>query len=54
MNYLVAVLPERSQAEAAYSALEKEGLSKEQVAILGVPFPFNQRNAVSVIVALKK
>jgi hypothetical protein len=25
MNYLVAVLPDRSQAEAAYSALEKEG-----------------------------
>lgn len=35
MNYLVAVLPDRTQAEAAYSALEKEGLSKSQINILG-------------------
>jgi hypothetical protein len=35
MNYLVAVLPSKSQAEAAYSALENEGLSDEQVDILG-------------------
>lgn len=35
MNYLVAVLPDRIQAEAAYSALEKEGLPNEQIAILG-------------------
>lgn len=35
MYYLVAVLPDRIQAEAAYSALEKEGLPMEQVAILG-------------------
>jgi hypothetical protein len=35
MNYLVAVLPDRIQAEAAYSALEKEGLPTEQIAILG-------------------
>jgi hypothetical protein len=35
MNYLVAVLPDRIQAEAAYVALEKEGLPTPQVAILG-------------------
>lgn len=35
MNYLVAVLPDRIQAEAAYSALEKENLSIAQVTILG-------------------
>lgn len=35
MNYLVAVLPDRIQAEAAYSALEKEGLPMNQVSILG-------------------
>ncbi len=35
MNYLVAVLSDRIQAEAAYSALEKEGLPMENVAILG-------------------
>lgn len=35
MNYLVAVLPDRIQAEAAYVALEKEGLPMSQVAILG-------------------
>jgi len=35
MNYLVAVLPDRIQAEAAYSALEKEGLPMKQVSILG-------------------
>ncbi|MBW4495181.1 MAG: hypothetical protein KME26_19255 [Oscillatoria princeps RMCB-10] len=35
MNYLVAVLPDRIQAEAAYVALEKEGLPTGQVAILG-------------------
>ncbi|WP_250125801.1 hypothetical protein [Chroococcidiopsis sp. CCMEE 29] len=35
MNYLVAVLPDRMQAEAAYSALEKEGLPTNQVDILG-------------------
>ncbi|MBD1864736.1 MULTISPECIES: hypothetical protein [Trichocoleus] len=35
MNYLVAVLSDRIQAEAAYSALEKEGLKPNQVAILG-------------------
>ncbi len=27
MNYLVAVLPDRIQAEAAYLALEKEGIN---------------------------
>jgi hypothetical protein len=35
MNYLIAVLPDRIQAEAAYSALEKEGLPMQQVSILG-------------------
>ncbi len=35
MNYLVAVLADRVQAEAAYSALEKEGLPSDKVAILG-------------------
>lgn len=35
MNYLVAVLPDRIQAEAAYTALEKEGLPTEQIDILG-------------------
>ena len=35
MNYLVAVLPDRSQAEAAYSALEKEGLPNDGINILG-------------------
>ncbi len=35
MNYLVAVLSIRMQAEAAYSALEKEGLPGSQVDILG-------------------
>lgn len=35
MSYLVAVLSNRIQAEAAYSALEKEGLTNNQVDILG-------------------
>ncbi|MEH1967747.1 MULTISPECIES: hypothetical protein [unclassified Nostoc] len=35
MNYLVAVLPDRTKAEAAYSALEKAGLQISQVNILG-------------------
>jgi hypothetical protein len=35
MNYLVAVLPDRTQAEQAYSALEKEGLPTKQIDILG-------------------
>ncbi len=35
MNYLVAVLPDRSQAEAAYSALAQEGLPNEGIDILG-------------------
>lgn len=35
MNYLVAVLSNQTQAEAAYSALEKEGLSRNQMDILG-------------------
>jgi hypothetical protein len=35
MGYLVAVLPDRIQAEAAYTALESEGLPKQQVDILG-------------------
>lgn len=35
MNYLVAVLPDRIQAEAAYLALEKEGVPINKVSILG-------------------
>ena len=35
MRCIVAVLPDRIQAEAAYTALEKEGLPIEQVSILG-------------------
>jgi hypothetical protein len=35
MNYLVAVLSNQTQAEAAYSALEKEGLPSNQMDILG-------------------
>lgn len=35
MNYLVAVLNDRIQAEAAYSALEKDGLPMNSVSILG-------------------
>lgn len=35
MNYLVAVLQDRIQVEAAYSALEKAGLPTSQVNILG-------------------
>lgn len=35
MNYLVAVLSDRIQAEAAYVALEKEGIPTDKVSILG-------------------
>ena len=35
MNYLVAVLPDRIQAESAYSALEKDNLPMSRVDILG-------------------
>lgn len=35
MNYLIAVLSDRRQAEAAYSALETEGLPNSQIDILG-------------------
>ncbi len=35
MNYLIAVLSDRLQAEAAYSALEKEGFPLSQVTLLG-------------------
>lgn len=35
MNYLVAVLPDRIQAEAAYTALEKADIPTKQVTILG-------------------
>ncbi|NEP17142.1 MAG: hypothetical protein F6J97_09570 [Leptolyngbya sp. SIO4C1] len=34
-NYLVAVLSDRMQVEAAYSALENEALPMEQISILG-------------------
>jgi hypothetical protein len=35
MNYVIATLPDRTKAESAYSALEKEGLPMDAVAILG-------------------
>lgn len=35
MNYVIAVLTDRIQAESAYSALEKEGFRPDQVSILG-------------------
>ncbi|MBI4781595.1 MAG: hypothetical protein HY785_09725 [Oscillatoriophycideae cyanobacterium NC_groundwater_1537_Pr4_S-0.65um_50_18] len=35
MNYVIAVLADRIQAEAAYSALEKAGLPLAQISILG-------------------
>ncbi|NDJ21662.1 hypothetical protein GS682_08425 [Nostoc sp. B(2019)] len=35
MNYLVAVLPDKRQTEAAYSALEEAGVQMSQVNILG-------------------
>jgi hypothetical protein len=35
MNYLIAILDDRTQAEAAYAALEKAGLPLAQIAILG-------------------
>lgn len=35
MNYLVAVLPDRIQAEAAYTALEKDGVPLDKITILG-------------------
>lgn len=35
MNYLVAVLSDRIQAEEAYSALESQGLPMSKIAILG-------------------
>ncbi len=38
MNYLIAVLSDRMQAEAAYSALEQEALPMDQISILGKGF----------------
>ncbi len=35
MHYLIAVLPDRIQAEAAYTALEKDNVPLAQVSILG-------------------
>jgi len=35
MNYLIAVLANKKQAEEAYSALRQNGISTEKVAILG-------------------
>ncbi len=35
MNYLVAVLPDRMQVEEAYTALEKEGIPRSDLTILG-------------------
>ena len=34
-NYLIAILPDRIKAEAAYTALEKAGIPQSQMAILG-------------------
>jgi hypothetical protein len=38
MSFLIAVLSDRDQAEAAYAALEKGGVPIEQVAVLGEGF----------------
>lgn len=35
MNYLIAVLPDRFQAEEAYTALEKAGIPLSKIAIAG-------------------
>ena len=35
MNYVIAILKDRIQAEEAYSMLEREGLPMEQISILG-------------------
>jgi hypothetical protein len=35
MNYVIAILADRIQAEAAYSALEAEGLPQEKITIVG-------------------
>lgn len=35
MNYLIAVLPDRLKAEAAYTALEKANIPQSQISILG-------------------
>ena len=35
MNYLIAVLADRIQAEQAYNALEQEGIPQQQLSIIG-------------------
>ena len=35
MSYLIAVLPDRMAAEAAYSALEQAGFPQERLHLLG-------------------
>ena len=35
MNYLIAVLPDRIQAEAAYTSLEKAGIPLSKISLLG-------------------
>jgi hypothetical protein len=35
MNYLIAILPDRIKAEAAYTALEESGIPNEQITIVG-------------------
>lgn len=35
MNYLIAVLANKQEAEEAYSTLEREGISTEQITIVG-------------------
>jgi hypothetical protein len=41
VNYLIAVLADRTQAEAAYSALTNDGLTSDRVNILGKEFNDN-------------
>lgn len=39
MNYVIAVLSDRTQAETAYITLEKEGLPTEQITLVGKGYP---------------
>jgi len=42
MNYLIAVLPDRIQAEAAYTALEKKNIPTSQISIVGRGYKSSQ------------
>jgi hypothetical protein len=35
MNYVIAILPDRLQAESAYTALEEQGLPMDKISIVG-------------------